>query len=407
MISDDGVRTLKNGFISLDSPPESIPQPDVTSQTFNGSAVDSKVDNLDVSKNIVDQLILDDILTKDEYEYCNIHGSAAEVCRCDNDHVTRKEYQIDTDTLAKEWAESLDQKGPFQVLQSEKLDADRWEVRVNFGKHDLRFQLLFSQSAIHEYDFDKYSLEFGIAFLHQTFVPDKEYIFDWALPLEDTDSFKSTLEKVIRQYERDISATIIDKGDLGDFRRKVRNQIRDYLKKEDYQPFTEISKCYGLNFYDIDPIGDDLLLQKKRDDLLDEILICRCETGEGYHLHRFIDGKIVSVEDEPKYNHMIIEMERNIDNYLDIQTKKKSGTKITNLLAGFASTLTTLVFVDGLFNISGIFSDYLPNVLKSGEVALAVILVNVTIIGLIAFLIFKPYLDGLLFSWDIPDFKGS
>jgi hypothetical protein len=381
------------------------PQSNILNQKFEREVVLQSARANDIDPQHVANLIADNVLSEDTYEYCERHGSAIEACGC-NSGTTRTELSINGQYLINRWVGWIRSTDIFREISSNQIASQRWEVTAKYNQKNLKFQLFFDFDDLKSYSVEPFSLEFGFSFLSDQYLPEESTILPWYDPLGDLNQFSERIDDLIKEYTELISASFVDKDDVQGFRRKVRNEIRDYLIGQGYEPVREVSECRGTSKYDISPEGDDLLMRREGNQV-EEILVCRCPTGKGYHLHRFVDNQIVTVDADDEYSHLLDHIENNIDDYVEIQQAKNRSTNTTNVLATLSAALSSLVFIDGLLNITGTFSRYFPEALSSAWLQTVLFILSLGLLVILVVIILKPYIDDRQFEWDVPEYDVS
>ncbi|WP_158855075.1 hypothetical protein [Halorhabdus sp. CUG00001] len=313
----------------------------------------------------------------------------------DGEQVTK--YQLESDSLVDEWEKWIRETGIFEEFSLTKISETRFDARGRFNGSDIDFIIFFDKDELERYNLQPESLEFGIGFLDSLHLRDHDHVFAWYEPFED--DFEERFRRHINSYQQTIAAGFADEVSVEGYKIKIQNSIQNYLKDSGYSIRREVGDAvpvapnFGINTGQSD-------FAAVKTDLDEQVVLCRCDKKDTWHIHRFMQGTIVSAEDDDDIEHLLDEIQNKIRAYDKIKTYSESINRFSTGLSVFSTIVATFILAQNLSSFRQLLSTTFG--VSVPDISLAVNITAVIFILVIFFVISFPYLyQFAVFDWEI------
>lgn len=372
---------------------------DVSALEYRAEQLHQYVDYLDIERDIVPSL--NSYFSVSTEQRCEKHKVPISSCGCSEDRENETTiYQLEPDALIEDWVRAIRDSEIFNSTELEMLSPTRYVLTGHLDRSEITFQCFFDRNEFERYDFEPSSLEFGVSFFGNHSVVEREYCYSWRQFLED--DFREQLTRDVKRLKETIGADFYEYRNLEDFRDRVRQSLRQYFSDSGFEVRREVGEVCPVETtqYGIDTGKTDFVASKNESDYI----VCHCEKTPGWHIHRFVDGRIESAEQTPVIGDMTGKIEEKINTFRDIQTDKKTASRFVNVI----STLFSVIFVVLLFDSLGSLSSFLREQFQLGgsleALGVGLLIVDAVAVLVLAAVITRPYYLDYQFSWNIDPF---
>lgn len=305
-------------------------------------------------------------------------------------------YVFDIEKVSSEVVDTAETRGPLEEVKEESTDSGVYRIEAKFGDRTLHFEFFADQREFLDSNLDPFDLQFPVLLRDFSASKQREYRFSWRELISE--SFRGKISELVTKIKNKTTAVFAeyDEPFVSDHRTEIKKSVRDYFSRSGYKVHTEVADwCPEIELYGIDASEADYVCIKENE----KILVTHGEDRDGWYIQRFVDGKLVSIENEDIFQDFHDQIDDKIRRYKRIDNHLGSAPMIMRGLGGVVAVVTTIVAMLSIDEINSYIQSLSSVSAYSTEVVLLIVLLNTAISITFVAMLVTPYVRMKLFSW--------